>query len=89
MQKSIELPLLSSHIQGAFIHLMRAPRYMGNLAPDVDENVLLKEFGRFGAIASVKIMWPRDEEQRRRNRNCGFVAFMVRVPAVPTKLLLL
>lgn len=33
--------------------------------------------GRFGPIASVKIMWPRDEEARRKGRNCGFVAFMV------------
>jgi hypothetical protein len=40
--------------------------------------VLLKEFGRFGAIGSVKVMWPRDEEQRRKGRNCGFVLFMVR-----------
>jgi U2-associated protein SR140 len=43
----------------------------------VDEEVLKREFGRFGPIASVKIMWPRDEEQRRRARNSGFVAFMV------------
>ncbi len=43
----------------------------------VDEEVLKREFGRFGAIASVKVMWPRDEEQRRKGRNCGFVAFMV------------
>lgn len=55
-----------------------ARRYVGNLAPDVDEQILLKEFGRFGAIGSVKVMWPRDEEQRRKGRNCGFVAFMVR-----------
>jgi hypothetical protein len=45
--------------------------------------VLLKEFGRFGAIGSVKVMWPRDEEQRRKGRNCGFVLFMVRL--WPTK----
>ena len=51
---------------------------MGNLAPDVDEEILKKEFGRFGPIASVKVMWPRDEEQRRKQRNCGFVAYMVR-----------
>ena len=40
--------------------------------------VLKREFVRFGDIASVKVMWPRDEDQRRRGRNCGFVAFMVR-----------
>ena len=39
--------------------------------------MLKREFGRFGPVASVKIMWPRDEEQRRRARNSGFVAFMV------------
>uniref|UniRef100_A0A6S8KMZ3 U2 snRNP-associated SURP motif-containing protein n=2 Tax=Dunaliella TaxID=3044 RepID=A0A6S8KMZ3_DUNTE len=55
--------------------------YVGNLAPDVDEPVLVKEFGRFGAIGSVKVMWPRDEEQRRKGRNCGFVAFMKREDA--------
>ncbi|KAL7001785.1 Protein rrc1 [Sarracenia purpurea var. burkii] len=52
--------------------------YVGNLAPQVDENFLLRTFGRFGPIASVKIMWPRTEEERRRQRNCGFVAFMNR-----------
>jgi len=44
----------------------------------VNEAHLAREFGRFGPIGSVKIMWPRDEDQRRRGRNCGFVAFMVR-----------
>ena len=39
--------------------------------------MLKREFVRFGDIASVKIMWPRDDDQRRRGRNCGFVAFMV------------
>eukprot|EP00873_Tetraselmis_striata_P014120 jgi/Tetstr1/434384/TSEL_023485.t1 len=59
--------------------------YVGNLAPIVDEEVLKREFGQFGAIASVKIMWPRDEEQRRRGRNCGFVAFMTREGAQAAK----
>ena len=49
----------------------------GNLSPDIDEEVLKKEFGRFGPLASVKIMWPRDDDQRKRGRNCGFVAYMV------------
>ncbi|KAH9295687.1 hypothetical protein KI387_039275 [Taxus chinensis] len=52
--------------------------YVGNLSPQVDENFLLRTFGRFGPIASVKIMWPRTEEEHRRQRNCGFVAFMNR-----------
>ena len=40
--------------------------------------ILRREFLRFGPIASVKVMWPRDDDQRRRGKNCGFVAFMVR-----------
>lgn len=56
--------------------------YVGNLSPDVDEALLKKEFGRFGPIASVKIMWPRDDDQRRRGRNSGFVAFMVSAACV-------
>jgi U2-associated protein SR140 len=47
----------------------------------VDENFLLRTFGRFGPNASVKIMWPRteeEEEERRRQRNCGFIAFINR-----------
>ena len=35
-------------------------------------------FGKYGPLASVKIMWPRTDEERARNRNCGFVAFMCR-----------
>ncbi|CDP07871.1 unnamed protein product [Coffea canephora] len=59
--------------------------YVGNLSPQVDENFLLRTFGRFGPIASVKIMWPRTEEERRRQRNCGFVAFMNRPDAQAAK----
>ncbi|XP_024363566.1 protein RRC1 isoform X2 [Physcomitrium patens] len=59
--------------------------YVGNLAPQVDENFLLRTFGRFGPIASVKIMWPRTDEERRRQRNCGFVAFMNRNEAQAAK----
>lgn len=59
--------------------------FVGNLAPDVDESMLMREFGRFGPIGSVKIMWPRDEDQRRRGRNTGFVAFMRRADADQAK----
>ncbi|XP_075110644.1 protein RRC1 isoform X1 [Nicotiana tabacum] len=55
--------------------------YVGNLSPQVDENFLLRTFGRFGPIASVKIIWPRTEEERKRQRNCGFVSFMNRADA--------
>lgn len=59
--------------------------FVGNIAPHVDESMLLHEFGRFGPIGSVKIMWPRDEEQRRRGKNTGFVAFMRREDAERAK----
>ncbi|KAL3630025.1 Protein rrc1 [Castilleja foliolosa] len=59
--------------------------YVGNLSPQVDESFLLRTFGRFGPIASVKIMWPRTEEEKRRQRHCGFVAFMNRTEAQAAK----
>ena len=40
--------------------------------------MLCKEFAKYGPIASVKIMWPRTQEEKDRNRNCGFVSFMDR-----------
>lgn len=59
--------------------------YVGNLSPKVDENFLLRTFGRFGPIASVKIMWPRTDEEKRRQRNCGFVSFMHRADGQAAK----
>ena len=47
----------------------------------MDEEMLCDEFGKYGPLASVKIMWPRTDEERSRNRNCGFVAFMTRKDA--------
>lgn len=38
-------------------------------------------FGRYGPLASIKIMWPRSEEEKSRGRNCGFVAYMSRLDA--------
>ena len=35
--------------------------YCGNLSPEMSEERLVREFGKFGDIASVKIMWPRSE----------------------------
>ena len=43
--------------------------------------MLCQEFAKYGPIASVKIMWPRTQEERERNRNCGFVSFMARPDA--------
>ncbi|KAM4042025.1 LOW QUALITY PROTEIN: U2 snRNP-associated SURP motif-containing protein [Anomaloglossus baeobatrachus] len=52
--------------------------YLGNINPQMNEEMLCQEFGRFGPLASVKIMWPRTDEERARERNCGFVAFINR-----------
>ena len=53
-----------------------------SILPATHAQILMREFGRFGPIGSVKVMWPRDEEQRRRGRNTGFVSFMVRGPGL-------
>ena len=49
-----------------------------NFTVKMNEEMLCKLFGQFGPLASVKIMWPRTEEEKARNRNCGFVAYMNR-----------
>ncbi|XP_033637399.1 U2 snRNP-associated SURP motif-containing protein-like [Asterias rubens] len=55
--------------------------FLGSINPKMDEEMLCEEFGKYGPLASVKIMWPRTDEERSRNRNCGFVAFMTRKDA--------
>jgi len=51
------------------------------LVLQLTEDFLCREFGKYGAIASVKIMWPRSQEEKDRNRNTGFVSFMTRKDA--------
>lgn len=68
------LPFISSlsecfNLTGRCVHLQ------------MNEEMLCQEFGRYGPLASVKIMWPRTDEERARERNCGFVAFMSRKDA--------
>lgn len=55
--------------------------YLGNINPTVNENDLCDLFGKFGPLASIKIMWPRTDEEKARNRNSGFVAYMSRIDA--------
>ncbi|XP_057656259.1 U2 snRNP-associated SURP motif-containing protein [Diorhabda carinulata] len=52
--------------------------YLGNLNPKITEQQLMELFGRYGPLASIKIMWPRSDEEKARGRNCGFVAYMSR-----------
>eukprot|EP01041_Mallomonas_annulata_P005425 gene5425-10875_t len=60
--------------------------YIGNLAPSITEELLYEVFGKFGPINSVKVMWPRTEEERLRKRNCGFVSYMNRRDAEDAKM---
>ncbi|KAF9212697.1 hypothetical protein BGZ59_006439 [Podila verticillata] len=55
--------------------------YIGNINPTVNEEQLCMEFAKYGPIASIKIMWPRTQEEIDRHRNCGFVSFMERADA--------
>ena len=45
--------------------------YINNLAANVTEEKLRKIFGHYGEVFSIKVMWPRSEDERRRNRNKG------------------
>lgn len=55
--------------------------YISAISPKMNEELLCKEFGKYGPLASVKIMWPRNEEERCRTSNRAFVAFMTRKDA--------
>lgn len=50
--------------------------YLSNIPRTVNEDMLMEAFGRYGPLASVKIMWPRYEDSNKTH-NSGFVAFMV------------
>lgn len=51
------------------------------VAFQMNEEMLCKEFCKYGPLASVKIMWPRTDEERCRTSNRAFVAFMTRKDA--------
>ncbi|XP_067948081.1 U2 snRNP-associated SURP motif-containing protein-like [Watersipora subatra] len=55
--------------------------YCGNIAPKMNEQDLCELFGKYGPLASVKIMYPRTDEERAKNRHTGFVGFMKRSDA--------
>uniref|UniRef100_H2ZCT9 U2 snRNP-associated SURP motif-containing protein n=1 Tax=Ciona savignyi TaxID=51511 RepID=H2ZCT9_CIOSA len=55
--------------------------FLGNVSPKLDEQKLCELFGKYGPLASVKVMWPRTDDERARDRNCAFVAFMTRKDA--------
>tara|TARA_B110000977_G_scaffold103553_1_gene135128 strand:- start:3172 stop:5052 length:1881 start_codon:yes stop_codon:yes gene_type:complete len=60
--------------------------FVGNLPRDADEDVVKRAFAKYGPIGSVKIFWPReDEDARLRTQLSGFVAFMTRSSAERAK----
>eukprot|EP00928_Gymnodinium_smaydae_P044980 TRINITY_DN30024_c0_g1_i1.p1 TRINITY_DN30024_c0_g1~~TRINITY_DN30024_c0_g1_i1.p1 ORF type:complete len:1033 (+),score=250.54 TRINITY_DN30024_c0_g1_i1:89-3187(+) len=52
--------------------------YVGSLSPVWTEELVAREFGRFGEVVSIKIMYPRTDAQRYRAMNSGFVQFKAR-----------
>lgn len=50
--------------------------FVANINPKITEQDLIKIFGVYGPLASVKIMWPKNDDKARTN--CGFVAYMSR-----------
>lgn len=59
--------------------------FVGNLPVDADEDSVMREFAKYGPIASVKIMWPREDELMHARALSGFVAFMTRSSAEQAK----
>uniref|UniRef100_UPI0037E96C7B U2 snRNP-associated SURP motif-containing protein isoform X2 n=1 Tax=Semicossyphus pulcher TaxID=241346 RepID=UPI0037E96C7B len=55
--------------------------YISCISPKMNEEMLCQEFCKYGPLASVKIMWPRTDEERCRTSNRAFVAFMTRKDA--------
>jgi hypothetical protein len=46
---------------------------------------LYELFSKYGELNSIKVMWPRTDEEKARKRNCGFVSFMRRADAEDAK----
>ncbi|CAF0975495.1 unnamed protein product [Didymodactylos carnosus] len=55
--------------------------FLSNLNRSLNELNIMEVFGKFGPLASVKIMYPRTDEEKSRGSNCGFVAYMSRKDA--------
>lgn len=55
--------------------------FLSGLAPSVNEAVLQEVFSKHGRVESVKILWPRTDEERGRPVNNGFVNYFTRSDA--------
>lgn len=56
--------------------------FVNNLPPKMTEETLYKLFCKYGRIQSMKVMWPRTEEERARNHNNGFISFVRHIDAL-------
>lgn len=66
-----------SNLSQKVINQFKYKSYVNFFLKTVEQD-LVSRFGKYGLLASVKIMWPRSDEEKFRNANCGFVAFMCR-----------
>ncbi|CAJ1064076.1 U2 snRNP-associated SURP motif-containing protein isoform X2 [Xyrichtys novacula] len=55
--------------------------FISRISQKMNEEMLCQEFCKYGPLASVRIMWPRNSEERLRISNRAFVAFMMRKDA--------
>ncbi|CDW54275.1 U2 snRNP associated SURP motif containing [Trichuris trichiura] len=55
--------------------------FLANLSPEINEEEIRCLFGKYGPLASVKIMWPRNGDERVKPCLTGFVAYMTRKDA--------
>ena len=55
--------------------------FVSNLCPSLSEAQLRQLFSQIGPLFSLKVMWPRTNEDRSRNRLTAFVCFMHRADA--------
>lgn len=52
--------------------------FIASISPNLAEKDLEDKFGPFGPLTSIKVMYPRTEDEKMRGRNCAFVAFCCR-----------
>jgi U2-associated protein SR140 len=59
--------------------------YIANLPSGITEEAVCNEFGQYGNIVSIKIMYPRTNEEQSRGTNNAFIAFETREQARSAK----
>jgi len=78
---NIFLSHLSSKVSWRFSEKVVELVYIVKFVSQLTEDDMCKIFGHYGPLASVKVMWPRSDEERFRGYNTGFIAYMTRKDA--------